>query len=118
MLAKSPYSPRYYGCITLIKLKRGVDVKTLSKRTRILFADYDNDCIEIWENQLAQLEEVEQKSEFWAFDQSQPDPETIKTPKKQLPLLSNKFSDDLDLDENPPLSLCYAPEKKFKLSQF
>ena len=118
VLAESPYSPRYYGCITPIKLKRGSDVKTLSKRTRKLFADYDNDCIEIWENQLGQLEEVEQISEFWAFDQSQPDPETIKTPEKQLPLLSNKFSDDLDLDETPPSCLCYAPAKKLKLSQF
>ena len=118
VLAESPYSPRYYGCITPIKLKRGADVKTLSKRTRKLFADYDSDCIEIWENQLGQLEEVEQISEFWAFDQSQPDPETIKTPEKQLPLLSNKLSDDLDLDETPPSSLCYAPAKKLKLSQF
>ena len=64
------------------------------------------------------LEEVEQISDFWAFDQSQPDPETIKTPEKQLPLLSNKFLDGLDLDETPPSSLSYAPAKKLKFSQF
>ena len=28
------------------------DVKKLAKRTRKLFADYDHDSIEIWENQL------------------------------------------------------------------
>ena len=84
VLAESPYLPRYYGCITPIKLKRGADVKTLSKRTRKLFADYDNDCNEIWENQLGQLEEVEQTSEFWAFEQSQPDPETTSFTFEQI----------------------------------
>ena len=55
---------------------------------------------------------------WWTFDQSQQDLETIKTPEKQLPLISNNFSDDLDLDETPRSSLCYAPAKKLKLSQF
>ena len=56
---ESPYAHRYYGCITLIPRKKQ-DVKDLAKRARKLFADYDHDCIEIWENQLGQLEEVEQ----------------------------------------------------------
>ena len=30
----SPYSPRYYGCITPIKRKTGDDVKKMSKRTK------------------------------------------------------------------------------------
>ena len=91
-------------------------MKKLSKRTKKLFADYDNDCIEIWENQLGQIEEVEQISNFWAFDESsQPDKDSTKTPEKQLPLLSNNFSDE---EETPPLSNCYAPSKKvIKLSR-
>ena len=56
---ESPYAHRYYGCNTLIPTKKQ-DVKELPKRTRKLFADYDHDCIEIWENQFGQLEEVEQ----------------------------------------------------------
>ena len=64
------------------------DVKKLAKRTRELFADYDHDCIEIWENQLGQLEEVEQISRFWNFDQS-PSEET-KTPESPS-LLANNF---------------------------
>ena len=64
---ESPYALRYYGCITPIQTRKQ-NVKKLSKRTRKLFADYDHDCIEIWENQLGQLEEVEQISGFWNFD--------------------------------------------------
>ena len=37
----SPYSPRYIGCITPIKIKMGEDLKNISKRTRKLFKDYD-----------------------------------------------------------------------------
>ena len=112
----SPYSPRYYGCITPIKTKMGEDLKKLSKRTRNLFEDYDHDCIEIWESQLGQLAEEEQISECWAFDQSfQLDIDSPRTPEKQLPLLSNNFSDE---DETPPLSHCYTPSKKvIKLSR-
>ena len=66
----SPYSPRCYGCIRPIKTKKEEDLKKLSKRTRKPFEDYDHDCIEIWENQLGQLAEGEQISEFWVFDQS------------------------------------------------
>ena len=84
-------------------------MKKLAKRTRKFFADYDHDCIEIWENQLGQLEEVEQISGFWNFDQS-PCDET-KTPES-LPLPANNFSDDVSIDETPPLSQCYAPVKK------
>ena len=115
-VSESPNSPRYYGCTTPIKTRTGGDVKKLSKRTKKLFADYDNDCIEIWENQLGQIEEVEQISNFWAFDESsQPDKDSTKTPEKQLPLLSNNFSDE---EETPPLSNCYAPSKKvIKLSR-
>ena len=86
---ESPYAYRYCGCNTPIQTKKHY-VKKLAKRTRKLFADYDHDCIEIWENQLGQLEEVEQISGFWNFDQS-PCDET-KTPES-LPLLSNNFSD-------------------------
>ena len=111
---ESPYAHRYYGCITPIQTKKQ-DVKKLAKRTRKLFADYDHECIEIWENQLGQLEEVEQISGFWNFDQS-PSEET-KTPES-LPLLVNNFSDDVNIDETPPLSQCYAPVKKvIKLSR-
>ena len=111
---ESPYGHRYYGCITPIQTKKQ-DVKKLAKRTRKLFGDYDHDCIEIWENQLGQLEEVEQISGFWYFDQS-PCDET-KTPES-LPLLANNFSDDVSIDETPPLSQCYAPVKKvIKLSR-
>ena len=94
----------------------GEDLKKLSKRTRTFFEDYDHDCIEIWERQLGQLAEEEQLSEFWAFDQSsQLDNDSSRTPEKQLPLLSNNFSDE---DETPPLSHCYAPSKKVsKLSR-
>ena len=110
---ESPYAHRYYGCITPIQTKKQ-DVKKLAKRTRKLFADYDHECIEIWENQLGQLE-VEQISGFWNFDQS-PSEET-KTPES-LPLLVNNFSDDVNIDETPPLSQCYAPVKKvIKLSR-
>ena len=106
----SPYSPRYYGCITPIKTKMGEDLKKLSKRTIKLFEDYDHNCIENWENQLGQLAEEEQISKFWAFDQSsQLDNDSTRTPEEQLPLLSNNFSDE---DEMPPLSQCYAPSKK------
>ena len=66
----SPYSPRCYVCITPIKTKMGEDLKKLLKRTRKLFEDYDQDCIEILENQLGQLAEEEQISELWAFDTS------------------------------------------------
>ena len=111
---ESPYAHRYYGCITPIQTKKQ-DVKKLAKRTRKLFADYDHDCIEIWENQLGQLEEVEQISGFWNFDQSPS--EERKTPES-LPLLANNFSDDVSIDETPPLSQCYAPVKKvIKLSR-
>ena len=111
---ESPYAHRYYGCITPIQTKKQ-DVKKLAKRTRKLFADYDYDCIGIWENQLGQLEEVEQISGFWNFDQS-PSEET-KTPESPS-LLANNFSDDVSIDETPPLSQCYAPVKKFiKLSR-
>ena len=79
---ESPYAPRYYGCITPIQTRKQ-NVKKLSK-TRKLFADYDHDCIEIWENQLGQLEEVEQISDFWSFDQSQ-SPSDIKTTEKKSP---------------------------------
>ena len=103
-----------YGCITPIQTKKQ-DVKKFAKRTRKLFADYDHDCIEIWENQLGQLEEVEQISGFWNFDQ--PPNEETKTPESLL-LLVNNFSDDVNIDETPPLSQCYAPVKKFiKLSR-
>ena len=91
------------------QIEKGTRRENLIQANRKLFAGYDNDYIEIGENELRQLEEVEQISEFWAFDQ--PDVETTKTPEKQLPLLSNKFLDDLDLDETPPSSLCYAPAK-------
>ena len=112
---ESPYAHRYYGCITPIQTKKQ-DVKKLAKRTRKLFADYDHDCIEIWENQLGQLEEVEQISGFWNFEQL-PSEET-KTPEKSFPLLSNNFSDDVSIDETPPLDQCYAPVKKaIKLSR-
>ena len=111
---ESPYAHRYYGCMTPIQTKKQ-DVKKLAKRTRKLFADYDHDCIEIWENQLGQLEEVEQISGFWSFDQS-PNEET-KTPES-LQLIANNFTDDLSIDETPPLSQCYAPVKKvIKLSR-
>ena len=112
----SPYFPHYYGCITPIKTKIGEVPKKLSKRTRKLFKDYDHDCIKIWENQLGQLEEEEQISEFWAFDQSsQLDNDSTRTLERQLPLLSNNFSDE---DETPPLSYCYAPSNKvIKLSR-
>ena len=107
---------RYYGCITPIQTKKQ-DVKKLTKRTRKLFADYDHECIEIWENQLEQLEEVEQISDFWSFDQSQ-SPSDMKTPEKSLPLLSNNFSDDVSIEETPPLNQCYPPVKKvIKLSR-
>ena len=113
---ESPYAHRYYGCITPIQTKKQ-DVKKLTKRTRKLFADYDHECIEIWENQLGQLEEVEQISDFWSFDQSQ-SPSDMKTPEKSLPLLSNNFSDDVSIEETPPLNQCYAPVKKvIKLSR-
>ena len=113
---KSPYAHRYYGCITPILTKKQ-DVKKLTKRTRKLFADYDHECIEIWGNQLGQLEEVEQISDFWSFDQSQ-SPSDMKTPEKSLPLLSNNFSDDVSIEETPPLNQCYAPVKKvIKLSR-
>ena len=113
---ESPYAPRYYGCITPIQTRKQ-NVKKLSKRTRKLFADYDHDCIEIWENQLGQLEQVEQISDFWSFDQSQ-SPSDMKTPEKSLPLLSNNFSDDLSIEETLPLNQCYAPLKKvIKLSR-
>ena len=111
---ESPYAHRYYGYITPIQTKKQ-DVKKLTKRTRKLFADYDHDCIEIWENQLGQLEEVEQISGFWNFDQSPS--EERKTPES-LPLLANNFSDDVSIDETPPLSQCYASVKKvIKLSR-
>ena len=46
---------------------------------------------------------------------SQPDKDSTKTPEKQLPSLSNNFSDE---EETPPLSNCYAPSKKvIKLSR-
>ena len=79
---ESPYAHQYYGCTTPIQTKKQ-EVKKLAKRTRKLFADYDHDCIEIWENHSGQLEEVEQISGFWVFDQS-PSEET-KTPER-LPL--------------------------------
>ena len=63
-------------------------LKKLAKRTRKLFADYDHDCIEIWENQLGQLEEVEQISGFWNFDQS-PNEET--KPRKAPRCLPKNF---------------------------
>ena len=111
---ESPYAYRYYGCITPIQTKKQ-DVKKLAKRTRKFFADYDHDCIEIWENQLGQLEKYEQISGFWSFDQSPS--EERKTPES-LPLLANNFSDDVSIDETPPLSQCYAPVKKvIKLSR-
>ena len=110
----SPYAHRYYGYISPIQTKKQ-DVNKLAKRTRKLFADYDHDCIEIWENQLGQLEEIEQTSGFWNFDQL-PSEET-KTPESPL-LLANNFSDDVSIDETPPLSQCYAPVKKvIKLSR-
>ena len=113
---ESPYAHRYYGCITPIQTKKQ-DVKKLTKRTRKLFADYDHECIEIWENQLGQLEEVEQISDFWSFDQSQ-SPSDMKTPEKSLPLLTNNFSDDVSIEETPPLNQCHAPVKKvIKLSR-
>ena len=105
---ESPYAHRYYGCITPIQTKKR-DVKKLAKRTRKLFAGYDHDCIGIWENQLGQLEEVEQISCFWNFDQS-PSEET-KTPESPS-LLANNFSDDVSIDETPPLSQCYAPSRR------
>ena len=78
------------------------------------FADYDQDCIEVWENQLGQLEEVEQISGFWTFDKS-PSEETKTT--ECLPLLANNFSDDVSIDETILLSQCYAPVNKvIKLS--
>ena len=80
---ESPYAHRYYGCINPIQTKKQ-DVKKLTKRTRKLFAVYDHECIEIWENQLGQLEEVEQISDFWSFDQSQ-SPSDMKTPEKKSP---------------------------------
>ena len=94
----------------------GEDLNKLSKRTRKLFEDYGHNCIEIWENQLGQLTKEEQISEIWASDQSsQRDNDSIRTPEKQLRLLSNNFSDE---DETPPLSQCYAPKKKvIKLSR-
>ena len=111
---ESPYAHQYYGCITPIQTKKQ-DVKKLAKQSRKLFADYDHDCIEIWENQSGQLEEVEQISGFWSFDQSPS--EERKTPES-LPLLANNFSDDVSIDETPPLSQCYAPVKKvIKLSR-
>ena len=82
---ESPYAHRYYGCITPIQTKKQ-DVRKLTKRTRKLFADYDNDCIEIWENQLGQQEEVEQIADFWNFDQSQSPIEETKTPEKKPPI--------------------------------
>ena len=113
---ESLYAHRYYESITPIQTKNQ-DVKKLTKRTRKLFADYDHECIEIWENQLGQLEEVEQISDFWSFDQSQ-SPSDMKTPEKSLPLLSNNFSDDVSIEETPPLNQCYAPVKKvIKLSR-
>ena len=84
--------------------------KKMAKRTKRLFADYDHDCIEIWENQLGQLEEVEQISNIWNFDQSPS--EEIKTPEKSLPLLVNNFSDNVSIDETPQLHQCYDPVKK------
>ena len=102
----SPYAHRYYGCITPIQTKKQ-DVKKLAKRTRKIFADYDPDCIEIWENQLGQLE-VEQISGFWDFDQS-PCDET-KTPES-LPLLAN-FSDDVSINETPPLTNAMPPSRR------
>ena len=111
---ESSYAHRYYGCITPIQTKKQ-DVKKLAKRTGKLFANYDHDCIEIWQNQLGQLEEVEQISGFWNFDQS-PSEET-KTPESSS-LFANNFSDDVSIDETPPLSKCYAPVKKvIKLSR-
>ena len=87
----------------------------MSKRIRKFFADYDHDCIEIWENQFGQLEEVEQLFGFWNFDQSPS--EQTKTPESPS-LLAHNFSDDVSIDETPPLSHCYAPVKKvIKLSR-
>ena len=52
----------------------------------------------------------EQVSEFWAFDQSfQLDNDSTKTTQKQLPLLSNNFSDE---GKTPTLSHCCAPAQK------
>ena len=80
------------AALRLLKQKAGEDLKKLSKRTRKLFEDYDHDCFEIWENQLGQLAEEKQISEFWAFDQSsQLDNDSTRTPEKQLPLFSNNF---------------------------
>ena len=111
---ESPYAHRYYGCITPIQTKKQ-DVKRLTKRTRKLFADYHHDCIEIWENQLGQIEEVEQISGFWNFD---PSPSEERKTPESLPLLANNFSDDVSIEETPPLSQCYAPVKKvIKLSR-
>ena len=56
---ESPYAHRHYGCITPIQTKKQ-DVKKLAKRMK--------SCIEFCENQLGQLEEVEQISNFWNFD--------------------------------------------------
>ena len=108
---ESPYAHRYYGCNIPIKQ----DVKKLAKPTRKLFADYDHDCIEIWEYQLGQLAEFEKKSGFWNFDRS-PREET-KTPESPSLLANNSF-DDVRINETPPLSQCYAPVKKvIKLSR-
>ena len=85
------------------------DVEKLTKRSRKLFADYSHDCIEICENQLGQLEEVEQISGFWNFDQSPM--EERKTPES-LPLLANNFSDDVSVEELLPLSQFYAPSRR------
>ena len=109
-----PYAHRYYGSITPIQTKKQVK-KKMAKRTRKLFADYDHVCIEICGNQLGQLEEVERISGFWNFDQS-PSDET-ETPES-LPLFANNSSDDVSIDETPPLSQCYAPVKNvIKLSR-
>ena len=90
-------------------------MEKLAKQTRKLFADYDHDRIEIWENQLGQLEEVEQISGFWNFDHSPS--EEIKTPESHS-LLAKNFSDDVSIDETPSMSQCYAPVKKvIKLSR-
>ena len=66
---ESPYAHPYYGCIAPIQTKKQ-DLKKLAKRTKKLFAEYDHDCIEIWESQLGQLE-VEQISNFFGISSCQ-----------------------------------------------
>ena len=67
------------------------NVKKLSRRQVTLFADYNHDCHEVQESQLGQLENVEQITNFWKFDQSQSPSTKTKTPEKSITLLSKYF---------------------------